>query len=60
MIDNRFIQLKDDEASDINGGSAIITTIAVVGSLATIYGIVRETVRDKGRADAYEDLAQAR
>ena len=56
---NNFRELNENEMLDINGGITWEIVLGVVSLAVTGYALVREMVRDQGRADAYEDVSSA-
>lgn len=51
MENNFFSMMEEDELQTTNGG-VIGTVLTVAGLCIAGYGLLREMVKDKGRADA--------
>lgn len=52
---NKFASMTDDELQNTNGG-----WLAALAAAVTIYMLIREVVKDKGRADAVRDSRNGR
>ena len=52
---DKFIELNENEIIDVNGG-AVLEVILGIATILGGYAVVREVVKDKGRADAWNAL----
>ena len=52
-----FIELSEKEMLDTNGDIGTELVIGIIALCVSAYIGLREVVRDKGRADAYEDVS---